>query len=90
MGLAQYDSWPTEGQHPLARKGTASAVAVQLARRCHHVILCHDPFPPVIRRGMAFHDALFKDSIEVDGIIGARAETAAEISSIIAIPDRWR
>jgi hypothetical protein len=64
----------------------ASAVAVQLARRCHHVILCHDPLPPVIRRGMAFHDTLFEDCIEVDGIMGASAETAAEISSIIAIP----
>ena len=64
----------------------ASAVAVQLARQCHHVILCHDPFPLVIRRGMAFHDALFKDHIEVDGITGVRAETAAGISSIMAIP----
>ncbi len=64
----------------------ASAVAVQLARRLHHVILRHDPFPPVIRRKMAFHDALFEDRVEVDGIIGARAETAAEISSILAIP----
>ncbi len=64
----------------------ASAVAIQLALRCHHVILCHDPFPPVIRRAMAFHDALFENRVEVDGIIGARAETAAEISSILAIP----
>ena len=64
----------------------ASAVAVQLARRGFQVILSHDPFPPVIRRGMAFHDALFEDRIEVDGIKGARAETAAEISSIMAIP----
>ena len=63
----------------------ASAVAVQLARQCHHVILCHDPFPLVIRRGMAFHDALFKDRIEIDGITGVRAETAAGISSIMAI-----
>jgi xanthine dehydrogenase accessory factor len=64
----------------------ASAVAVQLARRCHHVILCHDPFPPVIRRGMAFHDAMFEDRVEVDGIMGARAVTAAEILSILTIP----
>jgi len=64
----------------------ASAVAVQLALRRHRVILCHDPFPPVIRRGMAFHDALFEDRIEVDGITGASAETATEISSIMAIP----
>ena len=63
----------------------ASAVAVQLARQCHHVILCRDPFPPVIRRGMAFHDALFKDRIEIDGITGVRAETATGISSIMAI-----
>ena len=34
---------------------------------------------------MAFHDALFEDRIEVDGIKGARAETAAEISSVPAI-----
>ena len=66
----------------------ASAVAVQLARRCHQVILCHDPFPPVIRRGMAFHDALFEDRIEADGISGVCAETAAEISSIMSIPGR--
>ncbi len=64
----------------------ASAVAVQLARRGFPVILCHDPFPPVIRRGMAFHDALFEDRIEIDGIKGARAEPAAEISSVLTIP----
>ncbi len=64
----------------------ASVVAVQLARRGFHVILCHDPFPPVIRRGTAFHDALFEDRIEVDGIKGARAETAAEISLVLTIP----
>ena len=64
----------------------ASAVAVQLARRGFQVIPCHDPFPPVIRRGMAFHDALFEDRIEIDGIKGARAETAAEISAVLTIP----
>src|SRR5271165_1229167 len=40
----------------------ASATAVRLTWEGHGVILSHDPFPPVIRRGMAFHDALFGGS----------------------------
>ena len=62
----------------------ASAVAVRLVWRHYLVILSDDPFPPVIRRGMAFHDALFDDQAEVDGIIGERAETALEIVDVIS------
>jgi hypothetical protein len=39
----------------------ASAVAVYLHRAGYRVVLSHDPVPPVIRRKMAFHDALFDE-----------------------------
>jgi hypothetical protein len=66
----------------------ASAVAVSLTAAGHAVILCHDPFPPVIRRAMAFHDALFGDRAVVDGIEGERAETVAELGAVLAKPGR--
>ncbi len=62
----------------------ASAVAVALTRAGYAVVMSHDPFPPVIRRGMAFHDALFDDVTELNGIIGARAESLLEIASVAA------
>jgi xanthine dehydrogenase accessory factor len=57
----------------------ASAIAVRLRWERFGVVMSHDPFPPVIRRGMAFHDALFDDRTEVDGVVGQRAETALEL-----------
>lgn len=62
----------------------ASAVAVRLIREGFRVVLSHDPYPPVIRRGMAFHDALFDDRAEVDGVLGRRAETTMEIVQALA------
>jgi hypothetical protein len=64
----------------------ASAVAVHLMAAGYLVILSHDAFPPVIRRAMAFHDALFGDHAAVEGIEGERAETAAEIATVLAKP----
>jgi xanthine dehydrogenase accessory factor len=64
----------------------ASAVAVHLVAAGYSPVLSHDPFPPVIRRAMAFHDALFGDRAAVEGIEGERAETAAEIVSVLAKP----
>jgi xanthine dehydrogenase accessory factor len=61
----------------------ASAVAVKLRKAQFGVILSHDPFPPVIRRGMAFYDALFDDRAMVDGVRGLRAETAMDIPEIV-------
>jgi hypothetical protein len=66
----------------------ASAAAVALVAVGHSVILSHDPFPPVMRRAMAFHDALFGDPAAVNGIEGERAETAAELAAVLAKPDR--
>ncbi len=61
----------------------ASAVAARLCREGYAVVLSHDPFPPVIRRGMAFHDALFGDKTIVDGVEGLNAETAVEIADAL-------
>jgi xanthine dehydrogenase accessory factor len=57
----------------------ASAVAVHLHRAGHGVVLSHDPMPPVIRRKMAFHDALFDDAVTIAGITAKRADTGLEI-----------
>ncbi|MGP9813545.1 xanthine dehydrogenase [Rhodopseudomonas sp. NSM] len=57
----------------------ASAVAVHLHRAGYFVVMSHDPFPPVIRRRMSFHDALYGDPVSVDGIAGARADDGVQI-----------
>ncbi|ABD89839.1 xanthine dehydrogenase [Rhodopseudomonas palustris] len=64
----------------------ASAVAVSLTGLGYAVIMCHDPFPPVMRRAMAFHDALFDDRAVVDGIAGKHAETPSEIAAVFSTP----
>jgi hypothetical protein len=66
----------------------ASAVAVRLVRARYAVVLCHDPFPPVIRRAMAFHDALFGGATDVDGVAGERASCLADIDAVLAKPGR--
>lgn len=66
----------------------ASAVAATLVREGYSVVLSHDPFPPVIRRAMAFHDALFGDRAAVEGIEAEQAENAAEFVSVLAKPGR--
>ncbi|WP_047307725.1 xanthine dehydrogenase [Rhodopseudomonas palustris] len=57
----------------------ASAVAVQLHRAGCCVVMSHDPFPPVIRRKMAFHDALYGDEVTIEGVRGARVDHGTEI-----------
>jgi xanthine dehydrogenase accessory factor len=64
----------------------ASAVAVRLVWDGCFVILSHDPHPPVIRRGMAFHDALYDDVAKVDGIEGRRAESLLDIAVLLGQP----
>lgn len=65
----------------------ASAVAVHLRRAGWLVILSHDPLPPVIRRGMAFHDVLFGDRCTIENIKGVRAENSREIAAALAASD---
>ena len=62
----------------------ASAVAVRLSWEGFDVALSYDPHPPVFRRGMSFHDALFEDSAQLDGIMGRRAENAVEFFEVFA------
>jgi xanthine dehydrogenase accessory factor len=59
----------------------ASAVAVNLYRGGYSVVLSHDPLPPVIRRKMAFHDALFDDPVVIGGVGARRVDTGLEILS---------
>ena len=57
----------------------ASAIAVSLHRGGFGVVLSHDPLPPVIRRKMAFHDALFDDAVNLAGIAAQRADSGVDI-----------
>jgi xanthine dehydrogenase accessory factor len=65
----------------------ASAVAVYMHRAGWRTVLSHDPYPPVIRRRMAFHDALFGERAEVDGLPGRRAETTIEAAALLKAGD---
>ncbi|WP_213770901.1 xanthine dehydrogenase [Bradyrhizobium sp. dw_78] len=62
----------------------ASAVAVLLRRNGYGVVLSYDPLPPVIRRKMAFHDALFEDAVSVAGVVAQRADSGIEIRAGIS------
>ncbi|WP_374547285.1 xanthine dehydrogenase [Rhodoblastus sp.] len=91
MSASRFADFYAEVTEPLAvvlgTNEIASAVAVKLRKAHFTVILSHDPYPPVIRRGMAFHDALFDDSPVLQGVVGARAETAMEIADAAARRD---
>lgn len=84
MSATSFAAFFAESSAPLAvvlgTNEIASAVAVRLRKARFNVILSHDPYPPVIRRGMAFYDALFEDDFELHGVTGRRAETAIEIA----------
>jgi hypothetical protein len=66
----------------------ASAIAVHLHHDRYGVVLSHDPAPPVIRRKMAFHDALFDDAVTVNDVAARRADTGIEIRSLLNTDDR--
>lgn len=66
----------------------ASAVAVFLRKSGWTVIMSHDPMPPVLRRGMAFHDALFGDPAQLEGISAERIDFIMEAFKVFTMPDR--
>jgi xanthine dehydrogenase accessory factor len=66
----------------------ASAVGVHLRKAGYGVVLSHDPLPPVIRRGMAFHDALFCDVAVVDGIAAVGVDHVLKAMAEMAVPGR--
>lgn len=69
----------------------ASAIATRLHAEGRRVVLSHDPARPVLRRGMAFHDALWGDDVALDGvralcadgILGLLGDVAAEDAVIV-------
>lgn len=66
----------------------ASAIAVFLRRFGRAVVLSHDPLAPVIRRRMAFHDALFDDVHWLENIAGRRIDCVSELFEIVSHEDR--
>jgi xanthine dehydrogenase accessory factor len=84
MSSSQYPG--RQGPYPpfaviLGTNEIASAVAVNLYRGGYSVVLSRDPLPPVIRRKMAFHDALFDDPVTVAGVAARRVDSGLEILS---------
>ncbi|MEA1675894.1 hypothetical protein [Nitrospirillum sp. BR 11163] len=62
----------------------ASAVAIRLHQQGYGVIMSHDPSPPVIRRKMSFHDALFDDPVTLAGIAAERVESGMAAAAALA------
>jgi hypothetical protein len=71
----------------LGTNEVASALAVKLRKNGYHVILSREPCPPVLRRGMAFDDALYDDECELEGVRARRGEDAVHLADIAAEPD---
>lgn len=66
----------------------ASAVAVFLSRFGRAVALTHDPLAPVIRRGMAFYDALYDDAPRIEAVAAARIDSVSELFEIASREDQ--
>jgi xanthine dehydrogenase accessory factor len=64
----------------------ASAIAVQLAHLGYCVVLSHDPDPPVLRRKMAFHDALFADNAQIEDIVAERVDDGMQVYKALRRP----
>jgi hypothetical protein len=87
MKASKFSAFFASSAQPLAiilgTNEIASAVAVRLRKAHFGVILSHDAYPPVIRRGMAFYDALFGDRPTIDGVEGRLAENAMDLVDIV-------
>ncbi|MGJ4994452.1 xanthine dehydrogenase [Bradyrhizobium sp. HKCCYLR20261] len=70
----------------LGTNDVASAIAVHLHRAGFCVVLSHDPNPPVMRRKMAFHDALFGDCVRVENVIGERIDSTMDVFKALGDP----
>ncbi len=91
MSATPFSYFPTGAEADLAvilgTNETASAMAVKLRKAGYRVILSHEPCPPVLRRGMAFADALFDDPITLEGISGRRADFGVELTAVTTAAD---
>jgi hypothetical protein len=61
----------------------ASAIAVYLHGAGWGTVLSHDAYPPVIRRRMSFHDVLYGDACEIEGVRGVHAERSLDVAPVI-------
>ncbi len=66
----------------------ASAIGLQLARAGYCVVMSHDPDPPVIRRKMAFHDALFTDTARLEDVVAERVDDGVQVYQALRRPSR--
>ncbi|AWL98700.1 xanthine dehydrogenase [Bradyrhizobium amphicarpaeae] len=64
----------------------ASAIGIQLMRIGYCVVLSHDPDPPVIRRKMAFHDALYTDTAQLEEFVAERVDDGVQVYQALARP----
>lgn len=64
----------------------ASAIGIQLMRAGYCVVLSHDPDPPVIRRKMAFHDALYNDTAQLEDVVAERVEDGVQVYQALGRP----
>lgn len=62
----------------------ASAVAIYLTRFGCRVVMSHDVMPPVIRRGMAFYDALYGEPVAVENFWAVNCDHTVEIMAEFA------
>ncbi|ABD90000.1 xanthine dehydrogenase [Rhodopseudomonas palustris] len=72
----------------LGTNEVASAVAVYLHRADFGVVLSNDPDFPVIRRKMAFADALYRDDVKVEEVRGERADDGMQVFKGLRTFDR--
>lgn len=66
----------------------ASAIAAELVPCSYDVVMSHDPIPPVIRRKMAFHDALFGDPVTLNGVSAMRVDDAITLRGSLGMTNR--
>ncbi|MGX4769136.1 xanthine dehydrogenase [Bradyrhizobium guangdongense] len=64
----------------------ASAIGIQLMRAGYCVVLSHDPDPPVIRRKMAFHDALYTDTAQLESVVAERVDDGMQVYRALGRP----
>ena len=68
----------------------ASAIGVRIHEAGYSVVMSHDTARPVIRRGMAFFDALYDDPIVLGGLPGIAVHNTlaarAKVQSCEGIP----
>jgi hypothetical protein len=62
----------------------ASAVGVRLHEAGFAVLMSHDPNPPVIRRGMAFFDALYDDTVSIEGVSAVCVEDTTAARALLS------